>query len=386
MESEQTQGRIVFFSAAEASGDVHCGHLIAALKQADNTIHCVGVGGPKMAAAGCEVLIDTTKRAAMLNQAFTQVFFFLRVLCRIRKYFKHNQVSLVVVCDSPSFNFHVAKAAKKQNIPTLFYVAPQLWAWAAWRLEKLKNLATAGLASILPFEENWFGQRGLEVNFVGNPLLEGLDPEQIQAKDYSNFDSGRVHIALMPGSRSAEIDALWMPMQKIAIRLKHNFPQARFTAVAVDRHVKGRLQSEHLTGLRCEYSVDSVMETAEQADFALVASGSATLQVAAAGCPMAVMYQASKLCWKLIGKRLIKSKFLCLVNLLADRELVPEFMPYFDSIEPIYQRCAELIGDRNSLDQISSELAELTKSLATKKASQEVAVMITQRLVMARGA
>ena len=165
----------IFISAAEPSADAHCAGLITALQKSGYDIECVGVGGPKMAEAGCRLLETITGKAVMIYKAFRHVLHFYRLIKRITGFLKNNKVDLVIVCDSPAFNFHVAKAAKKAGIQTLFYVAPQLWAWAGWRIGKLRRYCDK-LCCILPFEEDWFGQRGVEAVFVGNPLFDEVNP------------------------------------------------------------------------------------------------------------------------------------------------------------------------------------------------------------------
>ncbi len=385
----------IFLSAAEASGDRACANLITALKKTGYSFEFAGLGGPRMTAAGCKLLLDTTQRAAMTYKAFSHIFFFLRAIRQAQRYFINAKPDLVIVCDSPSFNFHIAKAAAKADIKTLFYVAPQLWAWAPWRIKKLKRLCTAGLACILPFEQDWFASRGLDCSFVGSPILEDITSGQIKSKSYSAYSISNAHIALVPGSRPAEIKSLWPAMLEIAARLKARHPNIRFSAVAADDTTLEVLRKTVLKTLQPQFAVDTVYKTAKEADFALVASGSATLQVAAAACPMVIIYQSNKYLWHLIGKRLITTKHLSLVNILSQKEpakgetlpqggLVPEFMPYFSSIVPIVSTCENLLNAPEKLAQLSSELAELTRPLAAGSASQNVAQMIIRQLVTIR--
>jgi len=286
---------------------------------------------------------------------------------------------LVVVCDSPAFNWHVAKCAKKAGIKTLFYVAPQLWAWAGWRIRKLRKRCDK-LCCLLPFEENWFSKRGVDVNFVGNPMLAAMEIEWGRPKQYADFDPRKLRLALMPGSRQAELKALWRPMQEIALRIKDKYPGATFVTVAVDARRQKALDEKKVPGFECDYTIGSVSETADAVDFAIVASGSATLQVAAVGCPMVVMYQSSRILWYLVGWWVIRTKYLSLVNILAERELVPEFMPYFTSVEPIAESIERLLEDKSKLAEISGALMELTKPLGEKKAGQEVAQIVLEML------
>jgi lipid-A-disaccharide synthase len=201
-----------------------------------------------------------------------------------------------------------------------------------------------------------------------------------QRRNYADFYPANARIAIMPGSRNAEINSLWLPMQQIAIRLKKKYPDITFTSVAVDAEKQQTLKEKQIPGFDCQYTIGSVNETARSADFSIVASGSATLEVTAAGCPMVIMYQSSWILWHLVGWWLVKSKFLSLVNILADKELVPEFMPYFTSIDPIVETIKHLLDDSDSLTQLSEDLINLVKPLAEKKASDQVAKIVVDML------
>ncbi|MBN2315084.1 MAG: lipid-A-disaccharide synthase [Sedimentisphaerales bacterium] len=390
MLKEKKQYR-VFVSAAEPSADTHCAGLIMALRRKGDEIEFFGIGGPKMAAAGCHLLENTVGRAAMIYKAFSQVVRYYKLIKRIDHFIRTNHIDLVIVCDSPSFNFHVAKAGKKAGAKTLFYVAPQLWAWGGWRIGKLRKCCDK-LCCLLPFEENWFGSRGVDTVFVGNPLLDTLQIDSAHHEKYTHFDVNKARFAIMPGSRPAEIDSLWGPMQHIAMRIQKKYPAATFVTVAVDSRREEILRAAQIPGFECQYSVDSVYKTANEADFSIVTSGSATLEVAAAGCPMVIMYQSSRILWHLVGRWLVKTKYLSLVNILSSRgastrqsgvgdgALVPEFMPYFTSIDPIVAAIEQLIENNETLTQVSNELTKLTVPLAQKKACEDVAALAIEMM------
>jgi len=370
----------VFISAAEPSGDAHCANLISTMRRAGRDVEFIGTGGPRMQAAGCQLLERTTDRAAMLYNAFGLVWYYIKLIRQISRYLRNNRVDLVIVCDSPAFNGHVARAAKKSGTKTLFYVAPQLWAWAPWRIYKLRKYCDR-LACILPFEEQWFRSRGVHAQFVGNPLLDELAVNPTaNEKNYTDFDPAFAKIALMPGSRRAEIDKLWSPMQQVAAKIKEKWPGVRFTAVAVDEQAKTVLKEKQAGDFVCEYKIASVLQTATEVDFAILASGSATLQVAAAACPMVIMYQTSRILWHLCGKVLVRTRFLSLVNILADTQLVPEYMPYFGSATSIANTCIELLGDKQKLRETSRKLAELVAPLAEGKACRKVGQMVMEMM------
>ncbi len=367
----------IFISACEPSADMHCANLIHAAERRGlgGQIEWVGVGGEQMARAGCRVLEDTVSRASMIYNALGQAGFYWKIARRIGDYLRSNKVDLVIVCDSPAFNFHVARAARAAGIKVLFYIAPQLWAWAPWRIRKLRRCCDK-LACILPFEEDWFCSRNVDARFVGNPLFDDVSIDFTnRRKDYSNYEPRKATIALMPGSRIAEVRSLWPAMQKVAIQILQKWPQSTFIAVAPSEGKMQLLRSRKLSGFKCEFTVGNAIETANRADIALVASGSATLQVAAVGCPMVIMYQSSRLLWHLAGRWLIRTRFLSLVNILAGREMVNEFMPYFKSIRPIVDCCNTLIGNKILLTKISADLEGLVAPLTVGWASDEVAQM-----------
>jgi lipid-A-disaccharide synthase len=390
--SSQDAKQLIFLSAVEPSADAHCAGLIRALRQRRRDVEFVGLGGPRMASAGCTLINEPestvgrvrpelVERAVMTYNAFAHISYYYRLIRQIAKFLAANKPDLVIVCDSPAFNFHVAKHAKKLGIKTLFYVAPQLWAWAPWRIGKLRKCCDK-LCCILPFEQDWFTSRGVPAEFVGNPLLDELAPSELKRarRDYSSFNPASARIAIIPGSRPAEVGTLWRPMQQIAITLRKRYPNLTFTTVAVDEATRGALDSTRLMGLRTGYAIDAVYQTARSSDFALVASGSATLQVASAGCPMVIMYKTNPALWHLAGRWLVTTKYLSLVNILAGRELVPEFMPYFGSTGPIVETVQGLFENRARLTQISTDLLSVVQPLAAKKAGSEVAQIATAML------
>jgi lipid-A-disaccharide synthase len=382
--SGSDQKQVIFLSAIEPSADGHCAGLIRAFRQKRRDVEFTGMGGPKMAEAGCTLINkpqDTVGRAVMTHNALAHVFHFYRLIRQITRFLEANKIDLVIVCDSPAFNFHVAKHAKKLGIKTLFYVAPQLWVWAPWRIGKLRKYCDK-LCCILPFEQDWFASRGVPAEFVGNPLLDGLTHSDLTRaeRDYHSFNPANGKIAIIPGSRAAEVGTLWRPMQQTAVSLRKIYPHLTFITAAIDEATRGALDSTRLMGFRTSYAIDAVYQTAKNCDFAIVASGSATLQVASAGCPMVIMYKTSPAMWHILGRWLVTTKYLSLVNILADRQLVPEFMPYFRSTEPIVKSIRSLFEDKTKLSQISSELLSLVQPLAAKKAGSKVAAIALSML------
>lgn len=372
----QTRKRI-FISALEPSAELHCANLMERCNQkAAGAIDWVGFGGEKMERLGCALLENTVGKAAMIYNVFGQIGYYRNLIRMARLSLLENKPDVVVVCDSPAFNFHIAKAAKKLGIPVLFYVAPQLWAWAPWRIGKLRKCCDK-LACILPFEPRWFQSRGVDAEFVGNPLFDELDsPVENNLKTYTGFLPENAKIALLPGSRKAEIESLWLPMQQIAVQIRDRYPDTRFFTAAPDMSKMVLLHQHRLTGFSCLEQIGGLMDLCKQVDLAIVASGSATLQVAAAGCPMIVMYQSNRAMWHLVGRWLIRTPHLSLPNIVAGRKLVPEYMPYFTSIEPIVDTAMGYLNNTERLQKASADLIDLVKPLAGCNTADRVAEMI----------
>ena len=390
----QTGPKHIFISSLEHSAEMHCANLVAALKDktaaptswpgqdhiqipAQEPLRFTGFGGQRLAEAGCELLDNTVSRAAMIYNVVKQLGYYKKLIKQADDYFLRHRVDLLVVCDSPAFNFHIAKAAKKHGIPVLFYVAPQLWAWAPWRIRKLRKCCDK-LACILPFEKDWFRSRGVDAEFVSNPLFDETEIDlHNNFKPYSNYSVQAPRVALLPGSRDAEIHSLWPAMLEISAALKEKHPDATFTTCAPDADKRAMLEAAaENTQLNIGYETNKLIDICKQSDLAIVASGSATLQVAAAGCPMVVMYQSNKLMWHLVGRWLVRLPHLSLVNILAGKELVPEFMPYFSSTKPIIDRAHGLLSTPSRMSQTSQSLLTLVEPLTQRRASDAVADIV----------
>ncbi len=370
--------RTIFFSAAEASGDAHTARLIGRLRNEAADLRFVGLGGEAMAEAGCQLTENLVERSAMLAHALGGIWFYYKLLGRIKKQFQQERPDLVVVVDSPAWNFHVAKAAHQLQIPVLYYIAPQLWAWGPWRLKKLRKWADQ-VACILPFEQQWLTERNVRAEYVGHPLFDDdrkIEPVESTLKDNLNFPT----VALLPGSRNHEIKYLWPSMQQIAASIQEQYPRARFISCAVDESKIETLRQKARRQLNIEIRHTSIEAAVRYADLAVVTSGTATLEVAAQNCPMIILYYVHPLQWHLLGRWVVQTKYLSLVNILADKELVPEFMPFYRQEKQVADRALQLLADDQGLRQMRQDLAELVKPIIQPGASTRVAQIVKQML------
>ena len=375
------QTKTIFISAAEASADKHAAVLVGQLRRELPGIDCDGLGGLAMQQEGCNLLENLVDRSAMLTHAISQVGFYYKLLGRVKQYFQQQRPSLVVVIDSPAWNFHVAKAAKELGIPVLYYIVPQLWAWGAWRAGKLRQ-RTDRLACILPFEQQWFSERDIQVDYVGHPLFDD-DNLIVKAADLHGNENNHKDfptIALLPGSRGHEIERLWPVMLKIGCRIKDEFPRARFMTTAVSEKYEQLLQGQASGKLNVEIRRTSIEAVTRHADLTLVASGTATLEVAAQHCPMVVMYHVNPAQWHLVGRWIVKSKYISLVNILAGREIVPEFIPLGFRKKQVTRKVLELLNDTDKLKQMRNDLRELVEPIVQPGAAEKVVGIIKQML------
>jgi len=350
----------IMITAADHSGDAHAAGLIEALRRRLPQARFVGMGGAQMAAAGCELLADVTRRSSMLGSSFRQVFYFLRLIRRLARAMDECCPAVHVPVDSPAANWHLARAARRRGVPVVYYIAPQVWAWAPWRVRKLRRLTDA-VACILPFEPDYLRPRGVNAHYVGHPLFDGL-PEADPPDLASAARTGRWRIALVPGSRVAEIAAHAPALVTVMDRLQSLHPQAEFTFTALSEEAAGMIR--HAAG-RAELptQVGNTAGVLARAHFAVVASGTVTLEVAYFGVPMVVFYRVNRWAYRLVGSWLLRTRYLSLVNILAGRELVPELMPWYGDPELLVRRAQEVLTDLDGLERTRRALLELTAPL-----------------------
>lgn len=366
----------IILTAAEASGDQHASHLAAALQRRIPGVRLVGFGGPRMAAAGVELLADLTARSAMLLGSLARVPEMLAHYVRFDRYLERNPVALHIPVDSPTVNLPLAGSSLRNNVPALYYIAPQLWAWGAWRINKLRNRVDR-IACILPFEPDYFARHSVPATFVGHPLFEplaGFTPDERFIAD--ELPAGRPRIALLPGSRGHEIRDHLPCQLAVAAAIRRQHPDACFVVAGQTRGHGHTLDLEPMvreSGVDAKLTSGRVHDVLSWADAAITVSGSVTLEVARFGVPMVVLYKVKPWQWKLYGRRLIKTPFMSLVNILAGREMVPELMPWFGDERDVTQAMLDLLSDEQRLADLRAGLKQLVAPLADSRASERTA-------------
>ncbi len=379
---------------AEVSGDNHAAQLIRELIALEPDLIIEGIGGPAMAAAGANVHRNTVTRAAMGWRGLLRAGEVYRLLRWTARHFQTHRPDLLIGVDSPSMNFHFARIATERGIPTLQYVAPQLWAWAIWRMKKLRRYVDR-VACILPFEEKFFRDHGVNATFVGHPIFDAL-PTRPPSDAPDRFPHCPPVIGLLAGSRKSEAEMNFPGMLAAAGRIVAQFPSATFLAptTAATHPVVTRCIAAASTPLNIQTGLGRFDEMTPNCDLCITVSGTATLHVAAHGVPMIVVYYASPLTWNLAGRWLVPTRTFALVNVLAKAaamadissaggHIVPEFVPW-DRGPEVANIAIELLRDPQKLQNQRDALARVVATLDKPGASKNTARIALE--MMDRGA
>jgi lipid-A-disaccharide synthase len=385
--------RRVFISVAEVSGDKHAAQLVRSLKKIEPDIIVEGIGGPEMAAAGVHIHRNTVIKAAMGWRGLLRAFEVIKLLRWTRHYFQTFRPDLHIGVDSPSMNFHFAKVAHEMNIPVLQFVAPQLWAWAIWRMKKLRRWVDR-VACILPFEEAWFCKHGVNATFVGHPLFDQL-PADRGGDRTGRFPARPPIIGLLPGSRKSEAGDNFPGLVEAAQLIYRDFPDATFvvpTTAATHPVVASLLENKAPSFGNIEVGLNQFDVMVPRCDLCLTVSGTATLHVAGFGVPMIVVYRTGRFVWNLAGRFLVPIRTFALVNLLAEdptapkangqssEHLVPEYVPWFGEGESIAAHALDLLHHPEKLEAQRAKLKQLVQTLDHPGASDATARMALEMM------
>jgi lipid-A-disaccharide synthase len=305
-----------FILAGEASGDKQAALLCESILSRDPSSAIMGWGGEAMSGAGARVTRHYRELAYM---GFVEVVKHLPAIFRnfrkAKEEILHWSPDALVLVDYPGFNLRMAKWAFRQKIPVYYYISPQLWAWHTSRVHGIKK-AVRKMFVILPFEKDFYKKYGMEVTYIGHPLAL-----EIKQDSHYHYTPKKGNIALLPGSRRHEVELILPEMAKMARMLA----DLKFTVVAVP-HLPVSLYDRWLSELpNMEVMIGNMKQVLGESEAAVVTSGTATLETALLGVPQVVVYKGSHFSYQ-VAKRLIKVKYISLVNLIADKALVPELI------------------------------------------------------------
>jgi lipid-A-disaccharide synthase len=388
----------LFFCAGEPSGDLHAANLIRRLRDRCPSAEAVGYGGPRMAAAGCQLHADLTELAVMwFGRVLGNLHKFWNLAGRADRYFRHHRPDAVVLIDYPGFNWWIAWRAKLHGIPVFYYTPPQIWAWATWRAKKMRRLSDHVLCS-LPFEEDWFRQRGCNATFVGHPFFDEVRQHK---PDLTFFELHRHRlgslVTILPGSRTQEVLHNLPWFLKAAARVRQAVPDVRF-AVAAFKLKHAQMAKEMLAKSSDWEAIHAKMpanaapaievfsgrtpELMQLATCCMACSGSVSMELLYYTKPTVMHYWISPLAYA-AQKHFRKVKYITLVNLLSTGELYPaDLSPYHPSqadaekvLFPEYLTCEDKSADvaGHLIQWLRDPAALARQTAALEKLKAEVA-------------
>lgn len=389
-----------YIVAGEASGDLHASNLIKAIRQKDPEAQFRGCGGDLMRDAGAELLLHYKEMAFM---GFWEVFVNLRTVLGNIKRCKTDILAwnpdVLVLVDYPGFNLRIAEFAKQRDLKTVYYISPQIWAWKKGRIKQIKRDVDEMMV-ILPFEKEFYAKNGMDVHYVGHPLLDAVSRDLPERPEVRNFrkDNGlddREIIALLPGSRRQEVNALLPQMLNMA----ELFPQYQFVVSTVswlpkelyDKHLQtpaktrtpvetcssaslqnGDVQVNHNVRTVC----GNTYALLANAKAAIVASGTATLETAMIGTPQVVCYAGSEISY-LIAKHLITGiNYISLPNLIMDAPVVTELIQHDYNTERLEKELRLITEDAEHIATMKAQYKELYTKLGNGSASMNAAEVV----------
>ena len=380
----------ILISAGEASGEFYGAELMKALralvslKSTNAEVEFFGVGGEQMRAAGCELLVDAGEIAEVgIVEVVKHIPTIYRRFREVVSEAERRRPDAAVLIDFPDFNLRLARGMHRRGVPVIYYVSPQLWAWKQGRIEAVRKYVHKMLV-IFPFEEKFYRERGIEAQFVGHPLAD-LAPPPVTREGFAaeyKLDAGRQWIALLPGSRRAEVSRIFPTLLQAAKLLGPDYVYIVPVASTLDP----QWMASHLRGYDgplITFTCDA-RATLLHARAAAVASGTSTLEAALLGTPFAMVYQVAPLTWTL-GRRLVKVDRFAMVNLISERDVVPELVQADFTPQRVCAELRRVMPDGEARETMMSGFREVRRRLhcdadgsASERAAQAVlAVMET---------
>lgn len=367
----------IWISAGELSGDMHGAKLAKALLKIAPDVELIGMGGEAMEEAGVKTSFHIRELSVMgATEVLSKLPSILKLIGQIKKKLEKERPKALVVIDAPDFHFRIIKAAKKLNIPVYYYISPKAWAWRSGRANFIKNNVHR-LISILPFEVDFYKKYGLDIDYVGNPLVEVVDYEAIK-----NISPQAGKIGILPGSRKKEISSLMPEFGQAAKILKSKYPELQFECIKAPNMKDDFVLSFWPKEVPLEIKVPvNRWEAMRQCEFIIAASGTVSMESAIAGVPTLVCYKLSKLSYQL-GKLLVKVPYISLPNLILHKEVFPELIQDDCDAIPLAEKALSWLDPENKktiFSEMALDLDRLRSKLGPKGAVDRAALLILEK-------
>ncbi len=364
---------IIWISAVEPSADLHGSNLIKELKRFFPNFEFVGIGGPRMRKEGLRSLYPAEDLSVMgLIEVISSIPKFFMLYGKIKEFLKRSKPFFMVLIDAPDFHFKIAKVAYSLSIPVFYYISPQVWAWRKSRIKFLKKYVKK-LFCIFPFEEAFFKKHGLDVEYVGHPLMEEID-----FKTLSSVKPVKRKIILLPGSRKKEVISLMPEFFKASLIIKSKYPDTSFTLIKASN-----IENSDIFGLwnikklplELISKEEEKYKKMKEGEVAIAASGTATLECGLLNLPCVVTYKVSLLSY-LIARWLVDAKYISMTNIILNEKVFPEFIQDDANAENIASQVIFWFKRPEILQKIRDRLNDLKTIIGNKKASYNCAKSI----------
>lgn len=374
--------RKVLIVAGEASGDLHGANLVHALRRLDPLLRFYGIGGKNLQEAGVDLVARSSEMAVVgLTEVSSKLGFILSVFFRLKKSLREEKPDLVILIDYPDFNLPLARAAKKRGVKVFYYISPQVWAWRKGRVQSIRKHVDR-MAVIFPFEKSFYEEAGVQVSFVGHPLLDSAKRtcSREEARLKFGLDADGTTVAILPGSREGEVTRLLPVMLKAAERLQRTFPRIQFVLPLADT-----LDADLVEGIAAAHTVkihiikDSIYDVLGMSDAAMVTSGTATVETALMETPMVVVYKVSGFTY-LVGRLLVDVKNIAMANIIAGKTIATELIQGDATPERIAKEVAEILGNDIKRETMIRELKQVRERLGSPGGAERAAKLAYQLL------
>ncbi len=392
--------RKVMIAAGEASGDLHGANLVTALSRLNPDVTFFGIGGRNMRAAGVDTQIDISELAVMgLVEVLLHYHRLHRLLRQMQDLLRSKRPDLLITVDYPGFNLRLAKTAKQLGIKVLHYISPQVWAWREHRVKSIAQRVDM-MAVLLPFEVPFYEKHGVPVRFVGHPLVDSARPtmQRSEARHLFGLDPDCKTVGLLPGSRRGEIKRLMPVLLGSAARLKQQFPDLQLLLPLASslnlrdlapwlEPLPAQTDSPHLHLFTTRQGKPLQIKVIEQhgydvmqsCDAIVTASGTATLEVAMMNVPMVIVYKVSPLTYA-IARHMINIPNVGLVNIIAEKQVVPEFIQHQARADKIAAATARFLEEPGHAHAVRKKLAAVREKLGKPGGSKNIAQLAQEML------
>jgi lipid-A-disaccharide synthase len=375
----------LLLSAGEASGDMYAARLATALQQRAD-VKIFGMGGPQMRAAGVDIITDYSEVSVVgITEILSHLPSLIRAMRKLVNAAEQRKPVLAILTDFPGFHLRLARKLKFRKIPNAYYICPQFWAWRPWRVRIVRRRFKLALC-IFPFEEKFYADAGVPTKFIGHPLVGHVKPTLDRAafRAAHHFHPEEPLVAVLPGSRSAELRQHLPVLREACIRIHNAEPRTQFVVAAApggSDAARATLREGWPATLSLRVVTDQTYDALAASDAAIVSSGTATVETALLDVPMVVVYRVTPLT-ALLAKPLVRTKFFSMVNLIAEKRAVPELIQSDFSPDRVAAEILALLRTPSLRDAMRSDLAEVRRRLgppgAVDRAADAILNLIRQ--------